>query len=90
MTEINDKDFATIVSQLDSYLLDDCLVECVERAIVVLNRYRDVQQVPILDGDEIWNAEEKILEPCGEHEIKIVKDKLEALKSQYKHDEWIN
>jgi len=81
MIEIDDKTFAQIVCELDSYLEDDDLVECVERAIVALNRFRNQEDIPILG---------QILDEVTDEQVKMVKAKLEKLNNDYKNDKWIN
>ena len=88
--EIDDKTFEQMISQFDSYLLDDDLIECVERVIVAMNRYRDVKKIPILKGEQVWNDEKECLEDCSAKEITVVEIKLEDLNQSYKNDKWIN
>ena len=79
--EIDDKTFAQIITELDTYLSDDCMVECVERAIVALNRYRNQDEIPIMAN---------ILDEVTDLEVTVVKNKLKTLNKEYKNDKWIN
>ena len=88
--EIDDKTFTQIITELDGYMFDDCLIECIERVIVALNRYRDVEKIPILMGGEIYDKETRKLIPHPEIDIQIVKNEIKRLNIEYKNDKWIN
>lgn len=79
MVEIDDKIFEEIIINLDTYLYDDCLIECVESAIAKLNKYRNFEKIPILKNCEVWNEESNMLELHPQLDINKVKAKLTKL-----------
>ena len=90
MTEIPDKLFSQIITELDCYLWDETMTECVERVIVALNRYRDTEKITILMGGEVYNSETRKLEPHPEGDRILVRKEIKRLNADYKDDKWIN